>query len=319
MNRRDFLKHRVVVPVGLWFIAGASSSGGRLDVEPQTLTVTILGSGAGPAVNLQRFGPSILVEAGDHRLLFDCGRGAMLRLKELDIPFHRLDKLFLTHLHSDHIIDIPDLLLTPWIAGRRTPLEVWGPAGTRDMMNHLQAAFAFDIHMRRDIDEKYPGEGVTVSSHDIEEGTVFERHGVKVTAFLVDHGPVEPAFGYRIDYGNHSVALSGDTRPSQNLVRFARGVDVLIHEAIDPEEFRARRTKLTREQVERVIAHHSTPEEAGGIFAAVDPRLAVYAHAPTSDTVMARTRKVYGGRLEGGEDMMTIEIGEQIQVRRFRP
>lgn len=319
MNRRDFLTHGVVVLVGLWLIACASPPGGRLDVEPQTLTVTILGSGGGPAVNLQRFGPSILVEAGDQWLLFDCGRGAMLRAKELGVPFHQLDKLFLTHLHSDHIIDIPDLLLTPWIAGRRTPLEVWGPAGTRDMMNHLLAAFSFDIHMRRDIDEKFPGEGVTVSSHDIEEGTIFERHGVKVTAFLVDHGPVKPAFGYRIDYGNHSVALSGDTRPSQNLIRFARGVDVLIHEAIDPQEFRARRTSLTREQVERVIAHHSTPEEAGRIFAAVDPRLAVYAHAPTSDSVMARTRKVYGGRLEGGEDMMTIEIGEQIQVRRFRP
>ena len=319
MKRRDFLKHGVVFTVGLWLFACASSPDGRLDVEPQTLTVTILGSGGGPAVNLHRFGPSILVEAGDERLLFDCGRGAMLRLKELGIPFHRLDKLFLTHLHSDHVIDIPDLLLTPWIAGRRTPLEVWGPAGTRDMMDHLQAAFAFDIHMRRDIDEKYPGEGVSVSSHDIGEGTVFERHGVKVTAFLVDHGPVKPAFGYRIDYGDRSVALSGDTRPSQNLVRFARGVDVLIHEAIDPEEFRARRADLTSEQIEQVIAHHTTPEEAGEVFADVAPRLAVYAHAPTSDSVMARTRKAYGGRLERGEDLMTIEIGEQIQVRRFTP
>ena len=95
------------------------------------------------------------------------------------------------------------------------------------MMDHMQRAFAFDIRVRGDAG--LPREGIRVLSHDIEQGTVLESRGVKVTAFLVDHGPVTPAFGYRIDYGGHSVALSGDTRFSENLIKFAQGVDVLVH------------------------------------------------------------------------------------------
>ena len=95
----------------------------------------------------------------------------------------QVSKLFLTHLHSDHVVSIPDLYLTPWSAGtaRQARFEVWGPTGTVDMMDHLQQAFAFDIHMRRDIDEKALGEGIKVLSHDISEGIVFEKEGIKVT------------------------------------------------------------------------------------------------------------------------------------------
>ena len=98
-------------------------------------------------------------------------------------------------------------------------------------MDHIQQAFVFDIHMRRDVDEKFPAAGIQVVSHDVTQGVVFDEHGVKVTAFVVDHGPVRPALGYRIDYRGRSVALSGDTRVSENLIQFAKGVDVLIHEA----------------------------------------------------------------------------------------
>ena len=199
--------------------------------SPDNLKVVLLGSGVGPLVNLQQFGASTLIEAGGVRLLFDCGRGATIRLAQVGVPIGSISRLFLTHLHSDHVIQIPDLLLTGWVGGGRSiPLEVWGPEGTRDMMDHLQQAFAFDIHMRRDVDEKAPGDGITVVSHDIKQGIVFDEQGVKVTAFLVDHGPVTPAFGYRVDYRGHSVVLSGDTRVSENLIRFAQGVDVLVHE-----------------------------------------------------------------------------------------
>src|SRR5207247_837177 len=106
------------------------------------------------------------------------------------------------------------------------------------MMDHIQKAFAFDIRIRRDVDEKYSREGITVSSHDVKEGKIFEHDGVTVTAFLVDHGPVKPAVGYRLDYGGHSVALSGDTRFSENLIKYSQGVDVLIHETIDADALR---------------------------------------------------------------------------------
>ncbi len=285
-----------------------------------SLTVVLLGTGVGPPVNLQQFGASILVEAGGERLLFDCGRGATLRLTQAGVPIGSISRLFLTHLHSDHVIQIPDLLLTGWAGGRRTiPLEVWGPDGTRDMMDHMQQAFAFDIHMRRDVDEHLPASGIQVVSHDIKEGVVFDEQGVKVTAFLVDHGPVRPAFGFRIDYRGHSVALSGDTRVSENLIRFARGVDVLIHEVIDPEAIRNRPDHPSAVVIDAIIAHHTTPEQAGEVFSRVAPRLAVYSHAPNTENVLAQTRKTYQGPLQGAEDLLTIVIGDKIEVRRSGP
>jgi ribonuclease Z len=287
-----------------------------------TLKVVLLGTGGGPPMDLQRYGPSTLVEAGGEKLLFDCGREATLRMAQYGIRLGEVSKVFVTHLHSDHVIGIPDLFLTPWASeeARRVPFEVWGPPGTREMMDHMQKAFAFDIRIRRDVDEKYSKEGITVSSHDIKEGVVFEKNGVKVTAFLVDHRPVKPAFGYRVDYAGHSVALSGDTRFSENLIKFSQGVDVLIHEGEDAEADRANPGNRTHEQMENIIAHHTSLEQAGVVFSRVKPRLAVYSHVSgTSESLVAGTRKTYSGPLEGGEDLMTIEIGEKIEVRRFTP
>ena len=280
-----------------------------------TLRVVVLGSGAGPRVDLQQFGPAILIEAGSERLLFDCGRGATLRLTEIGVPIGSIHRLFLTHLHSDHVIQIPDLLLTGWVGGgRKVPLEVWGPQGTRDMMSHLEQAFAFDIHMRRDVDEKAPPDGIKIVSHDIPEGIAFDERGVKVTAFVVDHSPVTPAFGYRVDYAGHSVVLSGDTRVSENLIRFARGTDVLIHEVLDADTLRAL-FPSDPQVAAGILAKHTTPEQAGEVFARVKPRLAVYSHAPNAQRVIAQTRKTYAGPLEAAEDMLTITIGDTIDVR----
>ena len=279
--------------------------------------VILLGSGVGPRVDLQQFGPSILVEAGGERLLFDCGRGATLRMAQVGISHGSISRLFLTHLHSDHVIQIPDLLLTGWVGGgRKTPLEVWGPQGTINMMDRMQQAFAFDIHMRRDIDEKAPGDGIKVLSNDISEGVVFDKGGIKVTAFLVDHSPVKPVFGYRIDYHGYSVVLSGDTRVSENLIRFAQGADVLIHEVLDAET--VNKWFPNNPQIaQSILAKHTTPEQAGEIFTRVKPRLAVYSHAPNAERVITQTRKTYSGPLEGAEDLLTIEIGEKIRVLHF--
>jgi ribonuclease Z len=307
----------LAIMVGRAFgVAQAQTSPARDQSPSPALRVVLLGTGVGPPMNLEQYGASTLVEAGSIRLLFDCGRGATMRLTQAGVPLGTLNRLFLTHLHSDHVIQIPDLLLTGWAGAgtRRVPLEVWGPRGTRAMMDHLLEAFSFDIHMRRDVDEKVAGEGIKVVSHDIEQGVILDEQGVKVTAFLVDHRPVEPAFGYRIDYGGRSVALSGDTRVSENLIKFAQGVDVLVHEVFDADAFRSRAPLANREAIEAVIAHHTTPEQAGEVFSRVKPRLAVYSHAPYSDAVITQTRKTYSGSLQGPEDLLTIDVGQTIEV-----
>jgi len=281
------------------------------------LKVTILGSGFGPSVNLQRFGPSILVETsvGD-KLLFDCGRGFAQRLTEYGVSLGAIDKLFLTHLHSDHILSIPDLLLIGWFDGRKTPLRVWGPAGTKSMMDYMGKTFEFDIRARADFDDRLTKDGIRSSSSDIQEGTIYEKNGVKVTAFLVDHGPVKPAFGYRVDYAGRSVAMSGDTRFSENLIKHSQGVDLLIHEVAPIYPSNPKQTERQRAQQEKIIRDlHTTADQTAAVFNRVKPRLAVYAHGGDS-AVLAEARKTYSGPLEIGEDLMTIEIGDRIEVRR---
>ncbi|MGH9442548.1 MAG: MBL fold metallo-hydrolase [Thermoanaerobaculia bacterium] len=300
----------------------AALAAGRSAGAQDRLDVLLLGTG-NPRPSLERFGPSILVSAGNERLLFDCGRGAVQRLFQHGIPLSDVRSLFLTHLHSDHTVGIPDFWLTGWIFGRSRPVRIWGPEGTTALVSNLEKAYAYDVHVRRDVDEKLPPEGAEMVARDIGEGRVFQRGRLRVTAFLVDHGPVRPALGYRVDFGPRSVVLSGDTRPSDNLVKFAKGTDVLVHEVLAPEvEERRAAGNLTPAQVRRIIEHHTTPEEAGKIFAAVHPKLAVYSHivpsmATAADLVPA-TRKAYSGPLEVGEDGMRIEIGEKVRVFRYK-
>lgn len=279
------------------------------------LKIVVLGSGGGPPADTQRYGPSILVETGGEKLLFDCGRAAVIRLAEAGVDRREIDKIFLTHLHSDHILSMPDILLTGWTSGRKTPLRVWGPSGTKKMMADLVKAFAFDIHIRRDVDEKFSKEGIIVEPNDIHEGIVYKHNGVTVTAFLVDHGPVKPAFGYRVDAGGHSVALSGDTRLSENLIRYAAGVDVLVHEVstVSIETLMAR--GATRQQAENVINHHTSAAETGIVFSRTKPRLAVYAHGGGSAAVEG-ARKNYSGPIESADDLTTILVGETVEVQR---
>lgn len=286
-------------------------------IDAKQIRVVLLGTAGGPPVRVDQAGISTLVEAGGERFLFDAGRGLMQRLAQARVPMDGVTKLFLTHLHSDHIIDVPDLYLTPWSAPseRKVALEVWGPDGTREMMQNLEKAFAFDIHVRRDLDEKISPDGIKFKATDVQEGTVYQQHGVKITAFLVDHGPVKPSFGYRLDYGGRSVVLSGDTRPSENLIRFSKGVDLLIHEAIDADALR--RLAPSEQLFKAIVEHHTTPEQAAEVFNRTKPRLAVFSHSPGTQSILEKARAGYAGRVEMGEDLMSIDIGDDIRITRL--
>ena len=293
----------------------------------QEIKVTLLGTGT-PIPTVERFGPSTLIEAGGQKLLIDCGRGVPMRLWQLGIPLSAVTTVFLTHLHSDHTVGIPDLWLTGWLPppfGRRaSPFHIIGPSGTKDLMAGLERAFAWDIRTRIP-DENLSPQGIAVIADEIREGVVYNKGGVKVTAFNVDHGPlIHPALGYRIDYGGHSVVISGDTRPTENLIRFSQGADVLIHEVALAPPGQTVRSDAAR----RIIGHHTTPEEVGRIFSRLKPKLAVYSHiallttestvaAPTIDDLVQATRRSYNGPLEVGEDLMTITIAQTVSVRRF--
>lgn len=299
--------------VVLSFAAAAAASG-----QGQQFRVTLLGTGCPPAV-MNRFGPSILVEAGQQKFVFDAGRGALQRLTELGVRWADVEGVFLTHLHSDHVVGFPDLWLTGWllVPGRNVPLNVWGPRGTASMMEHLQQAYEYDVRIRIENDGA-SRQGVSIVTKEIGEGVVYDRGGVTVTAFEVDHAPVTPAFGYRIDFGGRSVVLSGDTRVSENLVRHAQGVDLLVHEVFVPATLE--RAGVPPARAKNIIALHLTPEQAGEVFTRVKPKLAVYSHicmpSATDDDLLPATRKTYGGPLQVGEDLMRFEVGDSVLVRK---
>ncbi|MBV8841059.1 MAG: MBL fold metallo-hydrolase [Alphaproteobacteria bacterium] len=285
--------------------------------------VTLLGT-ASPSPRPDRFGPSTLVEAGSQKLLFDAGRGVPIRMWQIKVPMGKLDALFLTHFHSDHVSGIPDLWLTGWLGpefGRRVaPFRVIGPTGTKALMENLEKAYAADIKIRLE-DEKLPPAGIAVAPEEFaSDGVVYEKDGVKVTAFEVDHGDaIKPAYGYRVDYQGHSVVLSGDTRYNANVIKYGTGSDLLIHEVGS-----ARKELMVNLFAQRIIAHHTTPREAGQVFAQAKPRLAVYTHIvllsgatipePTLDDVVAETRETYAGPLVVGDDLMAFEIGDTVKV-----
>jgi ribonuclease Z len=293
--------------------------------EP-ALKITLLGTG-NPRPVPERYGPAILVEAATTpptRILVDAGRGAAERLFTLggrDL-LGGVDLVLLTHLHSDHVVGLPDVWLTGWLFGRRKPFVLRGPEGSAALMGHLEKAFDFDVRTRRDVDEHVPGTGAVVDARDVPPDVPFEVAGVRVTPFLVDHGPVKPAYGYRIDYAGKSVVLSGDTRYSESVIAHAKGCDVLVHEVMSPEV--ERRVSAMRDPAvtQRILDHHTTPEDAGRIFTAVKPKLAVYSHIVPSPTTAADlegpTRKTYTGPLVVGEDLTVIDVGETVTSRRRR-
>jgi ribonuclease Z len=278
--------------------------------SPQDIfRVTLLGSGA-PPPSVDRFGPSTLVEVGGKKFIFDAGRGAMQRLHQLGISFADITGIFLTHHHSDHVVGFPDLWLTGWIGrpwGKRsTPLPVWGPVGTKQMMEHLPKVFFVDIRVRG---KHYPAAGVELDAHEIQEGMVLESDGIKISAFEVDHGGEDlPAYGYRIDHSGRSAVLSGDTTFNENLIRHAHGADVLVHEVTAAAE--------NAQQLKRIAGNHTTPEQAGEVFARAKPKLAVYNHlllfgGATAADLIAATRKKYSGPLIVGEDLLQIKINAE--------
>ena len=306
--------HRSLFLLMLCCVTGPAAS-------PPVMYVRLLGTG-GPSLGYNPAEAGLLVVAGPEVLLFDCGHGIPDRLYQLNRI--NVSKVFLSHLHSDHTEGLPELWMnwTAWYSRGTTPLSVWGPgrdvdqpSGTADLTAQLADAWATDTHIRRDVVEHLPGSAIQIQTTEIKnEGPVYQSNGVTVSAFLVDHGPVKPAFGYRIDYQGHSVVFSGDTRPSDNLVQHAKGVDLLVHEVI-----------VTQPGADSsgnpIVAYHTTPEQAAGVFTQVAPGLAAYTHiVGNSLGLAARTRAAgYSGPLEVGQDLTLFEIGDTISILHCPP
>ena len=294
------------------------------NAQEYDIKLTFLGTGA-PRPSPKRYGPSILLEAGDTKLLVDAGPGMRQRIFQAG-GFELLtdiDTVLITHLHFDHTIELPNLWLTGWLFGRKKNMQVYGPEGTEEFMNHFEQAFDWDLRYRYLTNVHV--EGSDLITTDIEPGVFYNKNGIKITAFDVAHLPMDPdteellglegaTFGYRVDYKGRSVVFSGDTRslPGSKIIEISKGVDVLVHETQIPYPGDSKEAKLAN--VSMIV--HSSPEQVAYVFNETRPRLGIYHHIippeTTRDELLGMTD--YDGRMEVAEDLMTLMIGDEITV-----
>ncbi|CAM5387486.1 MBL fold metallo-hydrolase [Alcaligenes phenolicus] len=289
-----------------------------------TMKVTLLGTGT-PAPYADRAGPATLVQAGGETLLFDTGRGVATRLFQKGVAPNSITAHFFTHLHSDHTVGLPDLWLTGWFGrpwpGRTVPLQIYGPKGTKTMMDYLPKAYDEDIRIRVE-DQGLPVEGVIFVTQEFEKGgMVYSKNGGTVTAVEVDHGgEVIPAFGFIVEYEDKKVAISGDAMYDKRLIDAAANADVFVHSValIDPAFLKVRPI------LNETLKHFATPEQVGQVFAESKPLLGAYTHivfsSPeggakiTEQVLLERTRSSYQDPVVAGRDLMEFTVEDKAVI-----
>ncbi len=277
--------------------------------KPEVATrIVMLGTG-NPGADPQRSGPAVAIVVGDTAYLVDSGPGIVRRaaaasqngVQALDPP--KLGMVFITHLHSDHTLGYPDLIFTPWVLGRDKPLEVYGPTGLRAMTRNILDAWQEDIAIRTDGLEHANRTGYHVNVHEIQPGVVYQDQNVKVTAFLVSHGSWKQAFGYRFDTPDRSIVLSGDTAPTEAVVKACNRCDVLIHEVYSQVEFERRTPDW-----QRYHSHfHTSSQELGRIASEAHPGLLILYHqlfwGTTEEQLLQEIHRVYPGKVVSAHDL----------------
>ena len=293
-----------------------------VSASDQPFKVTLLGTG-NPLPNAERFGASILVEAGTKKIVIDMGRGALVRLSQAGVKAPQIDAVFLTHLHSDHITDVDDLLLTGWarspFGGRSKPFSIYGPAGVQKMMDNLVDAYAADIGIRTKVDKPHP-EGIQVDATSLRDGQSYDfgysNGGLRVTAFTVDHGPIKPSFGFLVEHDNRKLLISGDTTYSENVISYGKDVDVLIHEVAAASQALLESWPLAK----RIYSVHTSPDDLAKVLRQTKPKLSVLTHfillgspqiaAPTVGEVVRAIQAGYDGDVLAADDLTSIIIDD---------
>jgi ribonuclease BN (tRNA processing enzyme) len=246
---------------------------------PESTTVILLGTGM-PNPDPHAQGPATAVTVGNRTFLFDAGAGVERQLSAagLHARTHALTAVFLTHLHSDHTLGLPDVILTTWVMGRKNPLRVCGPPGTRWMADQILAAWRDDIAIRTEgLEHEAPG-GWAVDVRETRGGVVYDSAGVRVTAIPVKHGTWRWAFGYRVDAPGRSIVISGDTAPSEALEHAARGVDLLVHEVYPESRLAPEQRPGGGDWPRYMRAFHTSDRELGALCARAKPKPLVLTH-----------------------------------------
>ena len=319
----DLSRRRILQAAGISFAAFAANGVNALAApqpaksarssRPESKLI-LLGTAGGPTPKADRSAPANAIVVDDDIYVIDCGNGVARQMVKAGLDLGRIREVFITHHHSDHDADYGNLLLLAWATDLHTPVNTYGPPPLKRMTESFLEMDAYDIGTREK-DEGRPALAPLIRAHEIRQGgPVMHDDNVKVTAALVQHPPVTPAFAYRFDCQDRSIVFSGDTRPSENLIELARGADILVHEVIDlhaidnvvKDEAMATRLRAHLE------AAHTPMSEVGQIATNAGVKTLVLNHfvpgtPPIPDRVWYDAVKPhFKGRLIIGHDLMVL-------------
>lgn len=308
MRKKLVIINFVLLIIALNFnpVYSQTGSGEETNTSDQ---IVLLGTGT-PNTNPDRMGPSTAVVVDNISYIFDAGPGVVRRAAAAarggirGLRARNLTKVFITHLHSDHTVGLTDLIFTPWAVGRNVPLEVFGPPGILNMTNHLLAAFEEDIAIRINGRETGNIAGYKVNAFEVKPGEIYKDDKVTIIAFQVNHGTWEHAYGYRIETPERVIVISGDTAPSEELIRNSEGCDVLIHEVYSTEGFNNIRNPRRKAYHS---SFHTSTEELANIANRIKPKLVILHHqllfGSTPEKMLAEIANIYKGKVVYGNDL----------------
>ena len=289
----------------------------------------LLGSG-GPINNEKRVASSIAIIAAGEFLLFDVGPGSYRNVDVMRLPAGNLSAIFLTHFHSDHIGDLGEANMLSWVNGREKPLEVYGPKGVEKVVKGFEMAYELDTgyriaHHGNEIlsseSSKMISKPIPIENHD-QRKMCFDRNGLKVFSFLVDHSPIKPAFGYRIEYKGNIVAITGDTVKNNNLVKHCKNADLLFSEAISYSMLNnivAGAKKLKFDRYAKILTdiqnYHMNPVTAAELAKEANVKKLIFMHItpylPNENAekmYLKGVREIFNGEIVLGEDKMKFHL-----------
>ena len=275
------------------------------------MRLTLLGTGC-PVVSVERYGPAQVVQFRDTAVLVDCGSGVTQRLLAAGCPGRDLDAILLTHLHSDHIVDLFQLVVSSWHQGRDRPQRLFGPPGTKTYVEGLMALWWPELEQRIAHEKRPSNRALEVQVTEFGPGPLWEGDGLRVTAVEVDHRPVKHAFGFLFEAAGRRLVLSGDTRRCPALIEAARGAELLVHEVFVHRDLPVVEGLRTRETVYNVAAYHTLSSEVGKIATEAEVGCLVLTHfvppACDRDALLAEVAADFAGPVVLGEDLMRFRL-----------
>jgi ribonuclease Z len=278
------------------------------------MRVTLLGTGC-PQAHPHRFGPASLVRAAGSSFLVDCGSGVTQRLLGAGSSGAQLDAVLLTHLHSDHVIDLYQLIISSWHQGRDRPQRIFGPSGTRAFVDATMALWRREREQRIAWERRPSVAALELEVEEFAEGRIWDAGGVRIAAFEVDHRPMRPAFGFLFEAEDCRIAFSGDTTVCDNLIAWAKSADLLVHECFIHQEMVARRGGRVDQGLENVAAYHTLSSEVGKVAARAGARALLLTHfvpvAFDRDPLLAEVTAEFAGPLVVGEDLLTVDAARR--------